>query len=97
VGLDQVDVLGVSLGGAIAQQPAHQAPHRVRRLILAATMPGLGGVPGSPRALLAMATPRRYRDPDYFLRVAGRLYGGRTREEAKQTLTLSAVSRVLPP
>ena len=31
----QVDVLGASLGGVIAQQLAHQAPHRVRRLVLA--------------------------------------------------------------
>ena len=33
-----VDVLGVSLGGVIAQQLAHQAPQRVRRLVLAATL-----------------------------------------------------------
>ncbi|GAA4710889.1 alpha/beta fold hydrolase [Phytohabitans rumicis] len=72
LGHDQVDVLGVSFGGVLA----HQAPHRVRRLILAATGPGLGGVPGSPRVLLALATPRRYHQPDYFRRVAGRVYGG---------------------
>jgi pimeloyl-ACP methyl ester carboxylesterase len=48
LGYDEVDVLGVSLGGVIAQQLARQAPHRVRRLVLAATGPGLGGVPGSP-------------------------------------------------
>ena len=47
-----VDVLGVSLGGVVAQQLAHQAPRRVRRLVLAATGPGLGGVPGSPRTSL---------------------------------------------
>ena len=59
LGYQQVDVLGVSLGGVVAQQLAHQAPQRVRRLILAATGPGvvgLGGVPGSPRAMLALAT-----------------------------------------
>jgi poly(3-hydroxyoctanoate) depolymerase len=32
LGYDQIDVLGVSLGGVIAQQLAHQAPQRVRRL-----------------------------------------------------------------
>ena len=81
LGYDGVDVLGVSLGGVIAQQFAHQAPHRVRRLILAATGPGLGGMPGSPRALLALATPRRYYQPDYYRRVAGQVYGGAARRD----------------
>ena len=81
LGYDRVHVLGVSLGGVIAQQFAHQAPHRVRRLILAATGPGLGGVPGSPRALLALATPRRYYQPDYYRRVAGQVYGGAARRD----------------
>src|SRR6478752_7421074 len=77
LGHQQVDVIGVSLGGVIAQQLAHQAPDRVRRLVLAATGPGvvgLGGIPGSPRVLLEMATPRRYRSPDHYRRVAGRIY-----------------------
>jgi len=81
LGEQQVDVLGVSLGGAIAQQLAHQAPERVHRLVLAATMPGIGGVPGSPAVLLEMSTPRRYHDPEYFRSVAGALYGGRSRLE----------------
>jgi pimeloyl-ACP methyl ester carboxylesterase len=65
LGYDRVDALGVSSGGALAQQFARQSPERVRRLILAATacgVPGLGGVPGRPRAMLALATPRRYCD-----------------------------------
>jgi poly(3-hydroxyalkanoate) depolymerase len=84
LGYDQVDVLGVSFGGVIAQQLAHQAPQRVRRLVLAATgagVAGLGGVPGSPRVLLALATPRRYRSPDYYRRIAGALYGGEARRD----------------
>jgi poly(3-hydroxyalkanoate) depolymerase len=78
---DRVDVLGVSLGGVIAQQLAHQAPRRVRRLVLAATGPGLGGAPGSPCVLLALATPRRYYQPDYYRRIAGRIYGGQARRD----------------
>lgn len=81
LGYDQVDVLGVSFGGVLAQQLAHQAPGRVRRLVLAATGPGLGGVPGSPRVLWALATPRRYYQPDYFRRIAGRIYGGAARRD----------------
>jgi pimeloyl-ACP methyl ester carboxylesterase len=81
LGYDRVDVLGISLGGVIAQQLAWQAPHRVRRLVLAATGPGLGGMPGSPRVLLALATPRRYYQPDYYRRIAGRLYGGQARRD----------------
>ena len=79
LGHGRVDVLGISWGGALAQQLAHQAPHRVRRLVLAATsagMPGLGGVPGKPSALIKLVSPRRYRDPDYFAAVADQLYGG---------------------
>lgn len=81
LGYDRVHVLGVSLGGVIAQQLAHQAPHRVGCLILAATGPGLGGVPGSPHALLPLATPRRYYQPGYYRRIAGRVYGGAARSD----------------
>jgi poly(3-hydroxyoctanoate) depolymerase len=81
LGYDRVDVLGVSLGGVVAQQLAHQAPSRVRRLVLAATGPGLGGVPGSPGVLLALATPRRYYQPDYYRSIAGRIYGGDARRD----------------
>ena len=81
LGFELADVLGVSLGGVVAQQLAHQAPGRVRRLVLAATGPGLGGVPGSPRVLLSLATPRRYNQPDYYRRIAGRIYGGAARRD----------------
>ncbi len=84
LGYEQADVLGASFGGILAQQLAHQAPRRVRRLVLAATgagVPGLGGVPGSPRALLALATPRRHQSPDYFRRIAGTVYGGQARRD----------------
>jgi poly(3-hydroxyoctanoate) depolymerase len=86
LGYDRVDVLGVSFGGALAQQLAHQAPARVRRLVLAATGPGLGGLPGSPRVLLRLASPRRYHQPDYFRRIAGEIYGGAARRDPDATL-----------
>jgi poly(3-hydroxyalkanoate) depolymerase len=75
----QVDVLGVSWGGALAQQFAFQHRRRCRRLVLAATSPGHLMVPGRPSVLLKMATPRRYKDPDYMQRIAGDVYGGELR------------------
>ena len=81
LGYGTVDVFGVSLGGVVAQQLARQAPNRVRRLVLAATGPVLGGVPGSPRVLWELATPRRYYQPDYYRRIAGVLYGGGARRD----------------
>jgi poly(3-hydroxyoctanoate) depolymerase len=97
LGHDRIDVLGVSLGGAVAQQLAHQAPSLVRRLVLAATGPGLGGVPGSPTALLALATPHRYHRPDYYRRIAGRVYGGAARTDPDVLLRGSAARSVQPP
>jgi poly(3-hydroxyalkanoate) depolymerase len=76
LGHARVDVLGVSWGGALAQQFAFQHAKRCRRLILVATSPGHLMVPGKLTVLLKMATPRRYKDPDYMKRVAGDIYGG---------------------
>jgi len=45
-----VDVLGVSFGGGVAQEFAHRAPNRTRRLVLAATPTGALMVPASPRS-----------------------------------------------
>lgn len=80
LGHPQVDVLGVSWGGTLAQQFAFQFPHRCRRLILAATSPGHVMVPARPSVLLRMATPRRYREPGYMRTVAGDIYGGAFRD-----------------
>jgi poly(3-hydroxyalkanoate) depolymerase len=76
-----VDVLGVSWGGGLAQQFAHQHRDRCRRLILVSTGTGAIMVPGRLSALLALASPRRYQDPSYMASIAGRLYGGRLRSD----------------
>lgn len=83
LGHDKADVLGVSFGGVVAQQMAHIAPERVRRLILAATGPGIGGLPGDPRVLIHMITPFRYWSKPYARRIAGKLYGGAARNMPK--------------
>jgi poly(3-hydroxyalkanoate) depolymerase len=82
-GYEQVDVLGVSWGGVLAQQFAFQKAKRCRRLVLAATSPGALMVPGKLTVLLKMATPRRYKDPDYLKRIAGDIYGGELRYSAE--------------
>ena len=38
-------------------------------------------VPGNPRILLRMLSPRRHRDPEYAAQVAGDLYGGSARDD----------------
>ncbi|MBO6526250.1 MAG: alpha/beta fold hydrolase [Erythrobacter sp.] len=76
LGVDEVDVMGVSWGGAMAQHFALQYPKRTRRLVLAATTAGMLMVPGNPKALTKMANPRRYIDPKFMNEHFQTLYGG---------------------
>ena len=77
-----VDVLGLSWGGALAQQFAFHNPRRCRRLILVATATGIAMVPGKPTVLAKMLTPRRFLDHDYAASIAADLYGGTVRTDA---------------
>jgi poly(3-hydroxyalkanoate) depolymerase len=70
------DVLGVSWGGAVAQQFARSQSERCRRLILCATAPGVLMIPGRPSVLWKLATPRRFVSRDYARQVSGDIYGG---------------------
>jgi len=79
LGYWQVDALGVSWGGGLAQQFAFQYPTRCRRLILVSTGTGALMVPGNPSALAKIATPRRYQDPVHLEQIAGEIYGGKMR------------------
>jgi poly(3-hydroxyalkanoate) depolymerase len=81
LGHERVDVLGVSWGGALAQQFAWTARNRCRRVVLVATGTGSLMVPARPRVLARMATPRRYTDPDFLRRVAPEIYGGTARHD----------------
>ena len=83
-----VDVLGVSWGGGLAQQFAFSHRRRCRRLVLAATSPGTLMVPGHPKVLARLVTPRRYLDPGYAERIAADLYGGSMRADPTRALAL---------
>lgn len=74
-GFGDIDVMGVSWGGAMAQQFALQHRKRVGRLILCATTAGMIMVPGHPEALVKMRDPRRYSDPAYMRENFSTLYG----------------------
>ena len=78
---DQVDVLGISWGGGVAQHFAAFKRSRCRRLVLVATATGALMVPARPSVLVHMVTPRRYLDPGYLRRFAGDLYGGSARAD----------------
>lgn len=77
--LERADVIGYSFGGALAQEFAVRAPQRVRRLVLAATLPGWGAVPGRLTSLLSMGTPLRYYSREFYEHTAGTIAGGRAR------------------
>jgi poly(3-hydroxyalkanoate) depolymerase len=89
--MPMVDVMGVSWGGAMAQQFALQNNARVNRLILVATSAGMLMVPGNPAALMKMADPRRYIDPDYMAKHFKTLYGGMVGNKAEH------INRLKPP
>jgi poly(3-hydroxyalkanoate) depolymerase len=93
-----VDMLGISWGGGLAQQFALCQRDRCRRLVLAATGTGMLMVPGRPRVLARMATPRRYLDPAYAERIAADLYGGTMRSDpSRARALLHGRTRVGPP
>jgi poly(3-hydroxyalkanoate) depolymerase len=96
LGLDRVDVLGYSFGGGLAQEVAHRAPDRVRRLVLCATAPGLGGSPPRPMAALMLATPARYYHPRLLELSVAHIAGGRTARDP-EVLARHAGDRLLHP
>ena len=81
LGYAEVDVMGVSWGGGMAQQFAAQYPKRCRRLVLAATSMGSVMIPGNPKVYLNMISPKRYTDKGFMRRIAPELYGGDVRTD----------------
>ncbi len=88
LGFDKADVLGISWGGALAQQFAHTESDRLRRLVLVSTSTGTIMIPAHPKILAKMITHRRYTDPDYLESVAHELYGGSMRNDPTAAIRL---------
>jgi poly(3-hydroxyalkanoate) depolymerase len=92
LGYKEMDVLGISWGGGLAQQFAIQHHRRTRRLVLVSTSPGALMVPGHLAVLTKLATPRRYIDADYLVEIAPDLYGGDLRSHPE---TIRAYARAV--
>jgi len=90
LGYHRFDVLGISWGGGLAQHLAASYPLRCRRVVLAATSTGSLMIPARPRVLLHLASPRRHRDPDHALQIAGDIYGGTLRSHPELAAPLTA-------
>ena len=97
LGHERVDVLGLSWGGALAQELARRHPDSVHRLVLAATMPGWTSLPGRPLALSILMSPVRYYSPNYLERVAPTLYGGAIREHPELLREHARIRAAHPP
>ncbi|MDU9006170.1 alpha/beta fold hydrolase [Sedimentitalea todarodis] len=71
------DVMGISWGGAVAQQLAYDHPKVVRKLVLAITSTGgIGSWWGTPLALSEIMFPFRYVNKAYGDFIGPFMYGG---------------------
>lgn len=95
-GIERADVMGVSWGGAMAQHFALQHGDKVRRLVLAATSPGMIMVPGKLSALSKMADPRRYVDAAFMEKHFRTLYGGAS-QKGGDSGKHGHIGRITPP
>ena len=91
-GIDTVDVMGVSWGGALAQQFAFQYRGRVNKLVLCATSSGMTMIPGRPASLSRMVDTRRYTDPEFMRENFATLYGDMADDSAG-----NHIENLMPP
>lgn len=90
LGHAQVDVVGYSWGGVVAQQMAVQRDHRVRRLVLLSTNTGSLSVPGSALSTTMMFSPMIAQLLHADDQTIGRLYGGCAKRRAAEVRRLLA-------
>ena len=91
LGYRQVDVLGFSWGGALAQQFAAQHRGRCRRLVLVSTSTGVMSIPGNPKVLAKMMRVESFYDPKA---AAALLYGGDDAEHTEDVRRLFRNTKV---
>ena len=91
LGYRQVDVLGFSWGGALAQQFAAQHRGRCRRLVLVSTSTGVMSIPGNPKVLAKMMRVESFYDPKA---AAALLYGGDDAEHTEDVRRLFRHTKV---
>lgn len=96
-GVQQADVLGYSMGGLVAQQLAISMPERVRRLVLAATTVGLGGVNGAWGPLLNIYSPLRFTSRHFYNATIGSVAGGRARWDGEWIARHGEIRQQAPP
>jgi poly(3-hydroxyalkanoate) depolymerase len=97
LGHAQLDVLGYSLGGIVAQELAHRAPERIRRLVLCATTPGLPSVPPDPIVTTLMLTPARYWNRQLAELILPIIAGGQTARDPRELRAGLEQRLVQPP
>lgn len=79
--IDKVDLLGISWGGAVAQQFAFQHRARTGKLVLASTSAGGTMIPGNVSLLSHLLDPREYTAQKSLRRNLAMLYNGGGKEQ----------------
>jgi poly(3-hydroxyalkanoate) depolymerase len=97
LGYDEVDVLGISWGGALAQEFARRNPKLCRRVVLCATSMGMVMVPANPAVLLTLASPARYFRPSRMRSLGARIYGGGFGSDPVVAARFAAATRAPDP
>ncbi|MCX6467396.1 MAG: alpha/beta fold hydrolase [Pseudonocardiales bacterium] len=98
-GHERLDVLGVSLGGLVAQDLARRAPDLVRRLVLLSTCTGAcrAVLTADPLAMAILGNPVRYLVPPVNKMLTRYMMGGRTRRSPQDATRYDTIRQQRRP